>query len=290
MAELAASHTDLGQYLIDAGGGEQTIDFGDSAAVLALNAALIKHFYHVKFWQMPPSYLCPPIPGRADYIHYLADLIAEGNNRELPKGKRYRVLDIGTGASCIYPIIGNAEYGWQFTASDIDTTALKVAGFTVQSNPRLKNAITLAKQPRTNRYFKQVLKPHVKTVATMCNPPFYASEEEAREANERKSKNLGISSERNFGGQSHELWCDGGEFKFIYGMMQESQQYHENVCWFTSLLSNNKHIDALCEKAEQVGAAQFRTVDMAQGQKVSRFVAWSFMTEEEQSEWLANLA
>lgn len=89
--------------------GNESIDFSDPAAVKALNKALLSHFYNIANWDIPEGYLCPPIPGRADYIHYLADLLEE--EEPLLKGKNIKVLDIGIGANCVYPIIGHQEYG-----------------------------------------------------------------------------------------------------------------------------------------------------------------------------------
>ncbi|PVF10901.1 23S rRNA (adenine(1618)-N(6))-methyltransferase, partial [Yersinia pestis] len=34
-------------------------------------------------------------------------------------------------------------------------------------------------------------------------------------------------------------------------------------------------------------AVEVRTIEMAQGQKVSRFVAWTFLTPEQQAAWVA---
>ena len=98
--------------------GQKTINFSCEQAVLHLNKALLAHHYRIQNWQIPKGYLCPPIPGRADMIHYLADLLAESNGGELTTGCHVRCLDIGTGANCIYPIIGHRTYGWQFLASD----------------------------------------------------------------------------------------------------------------------------------------------------------------------------
>ncbi|MFP1558514.1 RlmF-related methyltransferase [Escherichia coli] len=56
--------------------GEQSVDFANPLAVKALNKALLAHFYAVANWDIPDGFLCPPVPGRADYIHHLADLLA----------------------------------------------------------------------------------------------------------------------------------------------------------------------------------------------------------------------
>jgi len=290
IARLCELHPDLTPFVIVNPKGEQSIDFSQAKAVTALNAALLKHYYGVKNWFLPEGYLCPPVPGRADYLYHLADLLSEANKQQIPTGKQVRLLDVGTGANCIYPLIGHAAFNWRFTASEIDTNALKIAQLNVDANKGFNKAISLQRQNRHNRYFKGIIKPHVPLVATLCNPPFYASAAEAEAANAQKNQNLGIqTSDRNFGGTDSELWCEGGEFKFIHQMVKESQQYPESVCWFTSLLANKDYIEPLMDEIEKVGAAQARVVDMGQGQKQSRFIAWSFLTEQEQYEWLQAL-
>ena len=87
----------------------ETIDFSNPKAVKVLNKALLISNYDIQNWSIPTDYLCPPIPGRADYIHYLADLLASSNNGIIPEGETVVGLDIGIGANCIYPIIGNSS-------------------------------------------------------------------------------------------------------------------------------------------------------------------------------------
>jgi len=101
--------------------GVESIDFFDPEAVKLLNRALLLVHYGVEYWDIPEGYLCPPVPGRADYIHHLADFF------EAPKGSHIRALDIGTGANCIYPIIGHSEYKWSFVGSESESTAYQNA-------------------------------------------------------------------------------------------------------------------------------------------------------------------
>jgi len=103
--------------------GTETIDFANPEAVRAINTALLFKYYNITFWDFPSDNLCPPIPGRVDYIHHLADLL---NSSKITNP--IVVLDIGTGANCIYPLLGNAEYDWQFTGTDIDKKSLDRAG------------------------------------------------------------------------------------------------------------------------------------------------------------------
>jgi len=108
-AALTAAHPPLAVKVRPNGYGELSVDFADPEAVMLLNQALLKLFYNLN-WQLPTGYLTPPVPGRADYVHALADLLASDNGGVVPRD--LDVMDIGCGANCIYPLIGNAEYGW----------------------------------------------------------------------------------------------------------------------------------------------------------------------------------
>ena len=121
--QLVHSYAELAAFVQRNKFGDESIDFANPAAVKALNRALLLHFYGITNWDIPAGYLCPPIPGRADYLHYLADLLADGNGGVVPRGPAVRVLDVGMGANCIYPIIGHQEYGWQFVGTEIDPVA-----------------------------------------------------------------------------------------------------------------------------------------------------------------------
>src|ERR1700761_6728862 len=114
--------------------GNLSVDFSDPDAVKTLNKALLKQFYGINNWDIPEGYLCPPIPGRADYIHYAADLLAEVNGGVVPKGPKIHVLDIGRGANCVYPLIGSSVYGWTFVGTDIDPVAIQSAKDIVAAN------------------------------------------------------------------------------------------------------------------------------------------------------------
>lgn len=268
---------------------EKTIDFSDPKAVKALNRALLITHYGIKFWDIPKDYLCPPIPGRADYIHYIADLLAETNNQNIPEGLTVQGLDIGIGANCIYPIIGNSVYGWSFVGTDINEDSLQNCKKIIQNNPELIDAISLQKQVESRFIFKNVIEPEDRFAFTICNPPFHGSAEEAVKASSRKVSNLQNKKTTNpvlnFGGQNAELWCKGGEIAFITQMIYESVKYSENVLWFTTLVSKKENLNAIYKLLKKVGAIDVKTIDMAQGQKNSRIVAWTFLTENQQKSW-----
>ncbi|SFG12273.1 23S rRNA (adenine(1618)-N(6))-methyltransferase RlmF [Neptunomonas qingdaonensis] len=310
LSALSLTCPELNTFLRPNPKGDQTIDFSDDKAVVCLNKALLAHYYHIDHWQIPEGYLCPPIPGRADYVHYLADLLAESNvvDNKYPTGRKVRVLDIGSGANCIYPIIGSQSYGWQFVGSDIDALAIKVAGVIVQSNNCLSKQVKLLHQKDSESVFNGVIKPTDRFDLSMCNPPFHASMQEAQAGSQRKWQNLSKGRDQlhskpagnasvknsraeinqpklNFGGQQSELWCPGGELAFVERMVKESVGFAGQVCWFTSLVSKKENIKPLTQIINRLGAQQCKVIKMSQGQKSSRLIAWSFLTHGQQQAW-----
>ena len=117
----------------------------------------------------------------------------------------------------------------------------------------------------------------------MCNPPFHDSAAAARAGSERKRRNLGLNKDvaLNFGGQQQELWCEGGEVAFIKKMIEESKGFAKQVMWFTSLVSRGEKLPPLYRALTDVGAVNVVKKEMAQGQKQSRFIAWTFMNDEQ---------
>jgi 23S rRNA (adenine1618-N6)-methyltransferase len=290
-ARLIAASPELGRFVILNPYGKQSIDFADPEAVKVFNRALMRQLYGIQHWDIPPGYLCPPIPGRADYLHGLADLLAEGCDGTIPKGKAVRVLDIGTGANCIYPLLGHSDYGWRFLGSDIDPLALAAARTIVQANG-LGDAIELRQQSDPQHIFQGLLASDERFTLTLCNPPFHASAAEATSGSTRKWKNLGKLDPRrklpvlNFGGQSNELWCEGGEAAFLRRMARESATVAGQVLWFSSLVSKASNLPGLQSALKQAGALEVRQLDMAQGNKQSRFVAWTFHDVATRRAWL----
>lgn len=258
-----------------------TINFSDPKAVKLLNSALLKTYYKLSFWDIPDNYLCPPIPGRVDYIHHLNDLLL---STESTIDKKVRVLDIGTGASCIYPILGVTEHGWQFVASEIDPASIKMANKIIANNKSLIGKIECRRQHNQENIFNGVINNEEFYHLTLCNPPFHKSLAEATEGTKQKWQNLNKTNQLksrkattlNFGGQKAELWCPGGELAFIRKMIKESKGFAKQVGWFTCLVSKKEHISKLKLTLKKSNVSQVKVVNMAQGQKVSRFIAWRF--------------
>jgi len=275
--------------------GELSIDFTQAKAIKALNAALLKYYYNIKFWDIPDGYLCPPIPGRSDYLHYINDLLKS----ELPTNNKrhYLGLDIGTGANLIYPLLAKQLFGWKMVGTDISNSSLQWAKMLLEANPSLKSSIKLRKQHNTQDIFEGVVGPHDYFDFCMCNPPFHSSAQAAQQGTLKKSRNLSrhrnkrgsvsFATQRvndnktpntglNFAGKSNELWCEGGELAFIKQMLHESKNVQSQVKWFTCLVSKKETLSALKKSISRLNAGDVKIINMGQGQKISRFLAWSF--------------
>jgi len=279
-AALTAASPSLAPFVRTAPHGGPTIDFADPAAVKALNGALLLHYYGVRSWDLPPGYLCPPVPGRADYVHTVADLLATTNGGVIPQGAGVRVLDVGVGANAIFPLLGHHAYGWSFTGTDVDPVALQHAAEVFAANPRFASAVSLRRQPARECIFSNVVAPGECFALTLCNPPFHASPEAAAAGTRRKLRQLGGGVAhrltRNFGGTRSELWCAGGELGFIRRMIAESRVIAGRVGWFTTLVSSREHLPPLERTLDLAGAGDVRVLPLEHGQKKSRILAWRF--------------
>lgn len=254
--------------------GNFSINFFDPEAVKCLNQALLLYYYDIH-WDIPNNYLCPPIPGRADHLHYIASFLeAEGMNIN-----GINCLDIGTGANCVYPIIGTNEYHWNFVATDIDPTALESAHNLKNNNPsKLANVYFRLQKNRTH-IFKGILKTEDQFQLSVCNPPFHSSKAEAdkgtlRKLNNLKNKKSGVRL--NFSGKSNELWCPGGELQFIRQMIHEGKIYRNQIDWLSSLISKKENIPTLLKELKKTGVSRHELIPIEHGNKKSRILIWKY--------------
>ena len=289
LSALISSNPELVNYVKPNKYGEDSVDFSNPIAVKILNKALLNHYYGIKNWEFPDENLCPPIPGRADYIHHIADLLCENNFGAIPTGDKITCFDIGVGANCIYPIIGVTEYDWKFIGSDIDPKSIESAKNIIKSNLSLKGKIECRLQENIKDYFYGIIGREDKIDLSICNPPYHSSFVEAQKVTRRKVKNLSGKKVKtpklNLAGISNELICDGGEYKFIHNMIRESKKFSKNCYWFSTLVSKQSNLKGIYKSLKKIEANQIKTIPMGTGNKSSRIVAWTFLSKEEQKEW-----
>ena len=289
LSALTLCNPELKKHIIPNRSGGDSIDFSNPLAVKVLNRALLHHAYGIENWDFPDENLCPPIPGRADYIHHIADILAENNFGKIPTGQNVICLDVGLGASCIYPIVGVTEYDWTFIGSDIDPKAIASAQNIIDANASIKNRIECRLQKNSKDIFYGIVSKEEKIELTICNPPFHASIEEAQKGSRRKVKNLSgknvKSPKLNFSGIASELICEGGENQFIQNMIRESLDFSKNCYWFSTLVSKQSNLKGIYRLLEKSSATQIKMVPLGTGNKSSRIVAWTFLSFAEQKEW-----
>jgi len=281
---LTQTIPELSQFVFKNNYNTLTIDFANPIAVKTLNKALLKVYYDINYWEFPDQHLCPPIPGRVDYIHHLATLIEPYKLRDT-----IHVLDIGTGASCIYPLLGYSEYNWSFVGTDVDVNSIKNAQKIIDKNELTPN-IKLRLQSNKTQILKGIIKPLDCFTISMCNPPFYKSEQDALEATTRKLKGLKMEPLkliRNFSGTANELWFKGGEKAFLHSYLYESSLFKTKCFWFTSLVSNKNLVKSMQKSLRKLGATKIDVINMQLGNKISRLVAWTFLTSDEQKDWVS---
>jgi 23S rRNA (adenine1618-N6)-methyltransferase len=285
---LIAALPELKEHIKPNKYGDKSVNFANPIAVKLLNKALLKYYYGINHWDFPDENLCPPIPGRADYLHYAADLLMESNYGPIPQNNEIFCLDIGVGATCIYPLIGVSEYDWNFIGTDTNADSIAIAKNIVEEN-KLQNKIELRIQNSQNSIFEGILSKDEMIDITICNPPFHSSKDEAVQNSQRKVQNLtGNKTDEvtlNFSGINDELIYEGGEQNFIKNMIKDSVKFSKNCFWFTTLVSKKSSLNSIYRELDYYETTSIKTIPMGTGNKTSRIVAWTFLSKFEQKQW-----
>ena len=169
IAELARQFPDVCDHVISrSANGHIVYDWNAPGATYAVTRALLKRDFALD-WQQPPQFLCPPVPGRLNYLLWVEDLVLQ----DAAAATSVCVADIGTGASAIFPLIGARRFGWSFIALDSSADALEHARANVDRNC-LQHLVSLRLVPHDGN-IADALALHPSITHTMCNPPFFSS-------------------------------------------------------------------------------------------------------------------
>ncbi|KAL6963731.1 23S rRNA (adenine(1618)-N(6))-methyltransferase [Sarracenia purpurea var. burkii] len=254
---------------------------------------------------IPDGQLCPTVPNRSNYIHWIEDLLSSDiitNSNADGDDKVIKGFDIGTGANCIYPLLGSSLLGWSFVGSDVTEVALEWAKRNVKSNPHISElieirkvgsgektsygkescngqSIDMAAPSSTHKLHSDVNKSYhgppillgvvggdEKFDFCMCNPPFFGTMEEA-----------GLNPRTSCGGTPEEMVCPGGEEAFIVRIIEDSVQLKQSFRWYTSMVGRKSNLKILIAKLREVGVTIVKTTEFVQGQTCRWGLAWSFM-------------
>ena len=71
-------------------------------------------------------------------------------------------------------------------------------------------------------------------------------------------------------------------------MIKESFEFKNNSLWFTTLVSKKENLPFIYKALEDIKVVEIKTIDMSQGQKITRIVACTFFDKQEQKNWFKN--
>lgn len=168
---LAEKYENFRKYTFYNNEGKLSFNFNDNEANKEFTKTIMLEEYNIK-WDIPQNFLVPGIPSKLNYLDWINSILLEYQiNNDNIIG-----VDVGTGANCIYPLLGFTSYGWSFIASDINPEALKSAKNLLEINDI--KTIELKLQPNPKNAFVNIISTKDKLTFTLCNPPFFDINEE----------------------------------------------------------------------------------------------------------------
>eukprot|EP00644_Phytophthora_capsici_P013979 jgi/Phyca11/4657/fgenesh1_pm.PHYCAscaffold_3_\ len=229
-----------------------SLAWDDPFAVRELTKTLLLHDFGLH-WDIPINRLCPPLPNRLNYLHWIEDLITQANWSNVAAGEKRNEdtvsgIDVGTGANCIYALLGA----------------------TMNKNVARNHLGELISVKRTHTD-KLLLEPlqdeplDSKFHFVMCNPPFFDSMSEAD-----------TNPDSSCMGSVNEMVYPGGEVAFIGNMILESEKLQDRVLWFTSMLGKKSSLRKLLALLRGAKVQSTRTTEFFQGRTKRWGIAWTF--------------
>ncbi|KAI5457102.1 hypothetical protein BGZ63DRAFT_83174 [Mariannaea sp. PMI_226] len=243
--------------------------FNDPACVMQLTKTLLRLDFDLKI-ELPDDRLCPPVTNRHNYLLWLKSLLDSTSHE--PTRQKVVGLDIGTGASCIYPLLGCAQRPWSFIATDIDEKSLTYAEKNVTLNNLQDRIKVVPRKPTDSLIPLEDL--NIDSIDfTMNNPPFYKSEEEMTQSAAQKNRPPSSACT----GAKVEMVTDGGEVGFIGRILQESLILRERVQWYTAMFGFLASVVEFVDKLRAHGIDNYAVTEFIQGSQTRRWaVGWSF--------------
>ncbi|GJD12905.1 Methyltransferase-like protein 16 [Galdieria sulphuraria] len=234
------------------------LDFRKESVCISLTKAIFQHEFGLR-WSIPPGHLCPAIPSRLEYLCWIETLLKFEGDLQLP----IRGLDIGTGASCVYPLLGAKLLGFYFTATEVDQESYQSALKNIQDN-NLDSQVEIRKASQ-GEILHGVMRGTDTFHFVMCNPPFFA------DMSESSSHPFRVKT-----GDGRQMVTSGGEVSFISQMARESVEWSQNIRWFTSLVGRKKDLGILQRYIQQNITTEVRRTCLKQGRTSRWIIAWSF--------------
>ncbi|KAF9943100.1 hypothetical protein BGZ67_006468 [Mortierella alpina] len=236
---------------------------------LELTYCLLKRDFSIEL-DIPLDSLCPAVPNRLNYICWMEDMMKNDSERDITG------MDIGTGASCIYPLLGcTRNKNWRMVATDIDDRSILFASENVKRN-RLQDRITVFKNTGSLIFAEDLFTGKEQRYDfCMCNPPFYEDEQDIRDSLEGKTNGPNAACQ----GTVNEMMTVGGEVLFVQKMVDESTRWQTRIRWYTSMLGKRSSVDKITAYLKDRKILNYTLTTFHQGRTSRWAVAWSFGDE-----------
>lgn len=311
---LASLYPTFQPYVFYSRDGRPRIDWKDYNATRELTRVLLLHDHGLNWW-IPDCQLCPTVPNRSNYIHWIEDLLSSNiivDNRA--DSAVVRGFDIGTGANCIYPLLGSSLLGWRFVGSDVTEVALEWAEKNVKNNPHISGLIEIRKVDNSEEVVREQLQiGDIRDCeSNICNldgtsigtsvscpaelrsgvkmsyegPPILVGVVKDEEKFDfcmcnppffETMEEAGLNPKTACGGTSEEMVCPGGEQAFVTRIIDDSVKLKQTFRWYTSMVGKKSNLKILISKLRAVGITIVKTTEFVQGQTCRWGLAWSFV-------------
>ena len=169
--EMAMKYPEFRKVVTQDISGKIHLDFNDPLALRILTTTLFKKDFQLEV-ALPEKSLVPTLPSRMNYLLWVGDLL------ELVPDLSDNVIgiDIGTGASTVYPLLAAKHFGWKMTATESNHSNYAAALSNVSKN-KLDDKIHL-KLVNDKEIYSSILSDEKKYNFSMCNPPFFKPEKD----------------------------------------------------------------------------------------------------------------
>uniref|UniRef100_A0A6G1SP69 U6 snRNA m(6)A methyltransferase n=1 Tax=Aceria tosichella TaxID=561515 RepID=A0A6G1SP69_9ACAR len=286
--KLAYDYQELKQFMTVGSKSKLKFDFKNPDALRALTCALL-HRYFQKRINIPSDRLIPAVPQRLNYICWLEDLVKLLANQV--NDSNVLGIDIGTGASCIFPILScHRNPSWSFIGVEADQKSFSVAVENVQKNfmdDRIK-VVKVSTEEALNDILCLANSP---VTFIMCNPPFF---EEEYGVTLEMSPNIsgsgasggggsmigGVSRPKSNANTSNKIEsiCSGGEITFVGRLLEQSRHLKEEVTIYSSMLGRKQSLTHFKQTLSSMDDdnLSWTWAELCQGKTIRYAIAWSF--------------
>ncbi|KAK4284838.1 hypothetical protein QN277_001618 [Acacia crassicarpa] len=316
-SQLASLYPSFQPYVFYSPDGRPNIDWTDFNATRELTRVLLLHDHSLNWW-IPDGQLCPTVPNRSNYIHWVEDLLSSDIiPHTISTRDKVRGFDIGTGANCIYPLLGASLLGWSFVGSDVTDVAIEWARKNVHSNPHISDLIEIRKVESNEnavsvegfQYGESVcdeskidlggnfgaevppepsLPPDLRSNfnKNYYGPPILLGVVRDDEKFDfcmcnppffESLEEAGLNPKTACGGSREEMVCPGGERAFITRIIEDSAALGHSFRWYTSMVGRKSNLKFLISKLWANAVTIVKTTEFVQGKTCRWGIAWSFL-------------